>query len=53
MSNFTTSWKFLEKLEEAGKLESRQSLRRGELEIFVKFYISWKLFYLILKKIII
>jgi len=27
MSNFTTSWKFLEKLEEAGKLEFGQ----GEL----------------------
>ena len=37
MSNFTTSWKFLEKLEEAGKLEFRQNLGRGELEA------SWEL----------
>jgi hypothetical protein len=26
MSNFTTSWKFLEKLEEAGKLELGRKL---------------------------
>jgi hypothetical protein len=32
MSNFTTSWKFLEKLEEAGKLDWEDSTRA-----------SWKL----------
>jgi hypothetical protein len=58
MSNFTISWKIMEKLGEAGswrragrgKLGAEPTVASwkslGELEKFVKFYISWKFIFI-------